>query len=95
MTDEINKLDPSPEDWVELLRGLRDEAKAGRLLSVTFMLANPGNKDLAIIDHFGSLEHTEIACRKTVEAIAGVVEAINPAMAAAIRKGMAGLRPLH
>jgi hypothetical protein len=96
MTDTvINQLDPSADDYVELLRALIGEAKAGRLRSLTFMLANPHDPELSIIDSYGSLEHTEIACRKMVEKIAGTVEAFNPAIAKAIRDGMANLRLVH
>jgi hypothetical protein len=84
----FNKLNPSTDDWLELLDALRGEARAGRLRSLTFMLQQGTNRDRCIVDHAGAHDVTEIACRKTVEAIADAVESTNVALARAIRAGM-------
>jgi len=86
--DRIDKDNPSEADWLALLDALRGEARAGRLCSLTFMLRQPENPHNAVIDHFGSAELTEIACRKTVETIAVNVEQVNATLAKAIRSGM-------
>lgn len=86
---------PTPGDWVDLLDALADMAKAGRLASLTFMLTDPARPDAAVIDHYGTPELTEIACRKTVEQIAVMVQLENPVMSKAIRDGLPAARPTH
>jgi len=89
MADEgFNKQNPSTNDWLALLDALRAEAHAGRLRSLTFMLQQGQNADRAIIDHAGPHELAEIACRKTIEAIADSVEEVNVGLARAIRAGI-------
>lgn len=86
--DPILKEQPTKEAWLALLDALRGEARAGRLRSVTFMLQQGSDADVCVIDHFGPAELTEIACRKTVEAIAASVVVTNASLAKAIREGM-------
>ena len=84
----MSNVSPSKADWLEMLDALRAEAHAGRLKSLTFMLALPDNPDSALIDYIGTPEVTEIACRKTVEQIADTVARTNASLASAIRSGM-------
>lgn len=88
MDKEINKESPDTTTWLAILDALQREAKKGRLVSLTFMLREKLDPDKAVVDHFGSHELTEIACRKTVEKIADAVAATNAGLAAAIRAGM-------
>lgn len=86
--DPILKEQPTKEAWLALLDALRGEARAGRLRSLTFMLQQGDDADICIIDHFGPAEVTEIACRKTVEAISAAMVVSNASLAKAIRDGM-------
>ena len=88
MSDEINKVNPSKADMLELLDALRGEAHAGRLKILLFGLADPRAPDNMIIDAFGPHDVLEIACRKQVEEIACVAEQFNPDLAKAIRSGI-------
>lgn len=88
MSEDINKLDPSTKEWLNLLDALRSEARAGRLLSLTFMLQEGPDPDRAIVDSYGKPPLTEAACRRTVEAIAIGAEAVSTGLAKAIRDNM-------
>ena len=88
MSEHVNKLDPSTQEWINLLDALRREAREGRLLSLTFMLQEGPNPDNAIVDSYGKPPLTEAACRRTVEAIAQGAEAVSTELAKAIRDNM-------
>lgn len=88
MSDEINKLNPSKAEMLELLDALRGEAHAGRLKVVLFVLTDPRAPDNAVIDAYGPHDLLELACRKQVEEIAATAEVFNPELAQAIRSGI-------
>lgn len=94
MTD-LDKSNPSQDDWLELIKGLQDAAIAGQLKSVTFALVDSRMPDNAMVDHYGSPELTEVACRMTVERIASVLQLTNMSLATAIREGMPKQRARH
>lgn len=88
MSDEIDKVNPSKEDMLELLDALRDEAQQGRLKVLLFALQDPRVPDNAVIDAYGPHDLLEIACRKQIEAIAAEAGRFNPELAKAIRSGL-------
>lgn len=84
----VDKTNPTQGEWLEVLAGLREEAIAGRLKSLTFALVDSRMPDNAMIDSYGRVELTEIACRMTVHRIADSIQASNQGLADAIRAGL-------
>jgi hypothetical protein len=88
MSDEPNKLDPSPHDWLELLASLQEMVKTGQLRAVTFMISDTRDPNNAVVDSYGKPEVVEIACRTAVTRIVSAIETTDLSLANAIRQGM-------
>jgi len=83
----IKKYNPSKAEWVEILTALLDEAKRGRLACLVFALKTPNGQHM--VEHFGPVDVTEVACRAANERIATYAERHGrPEVAKAIREAM-------
>ena len=65
----ISKYNPSTAEWLEILDALREEAEQGKLACLVFGLTSIGT-DKTMVEHFGNMQTTEVACRAVLERVA-------------------------
>lgn len=93
---------PSVDDYLDLLAALVDEARAGRIRAISFMLdmpPQPGDLVItgpkALIDSYGSPSHVEQMNREQCKRIHAHADAVNPPEAARLRADMPPLRVVN
>jgi hypothetical protein len=87
--DAVDHYRMTKEVWLEVLDALRAEAENGRLVCLVMALQPAENPDIVMVENFGTMEVTEIACRKTNEKLADMAEKFGRVdLASRIRQGL-------